>query len=64
MADAIRIKKDCTFLHQPNLGEEVQPIELEQGTELQVLQEWENAWLVKIDDGRLINVNKEFAEEA
>ncbi len=64
MADAIRIKKACTLLHQPNLGEEVQPIELEEGTELQVLQEWENAWLVKTDDGRLINVNKEFAEEA
>ncbi len=64
MADAIKIKETCTLFHQPNLGEEVQPIELEAGTELQVLQEWEAAWLAKTDDGRLLNVKKELAEEA
>ena len=64
MADAIKIKAACTLFHQPNLGEEVQPIELEAGTELQVLQEWDNAWLVKTDDGRVLNVKKEMAEEA
>ncbi len=64
MADAIKLKEACTLFHQPNLGEEVQPVKLEAGTELQVLQEWESAWLVKTDDGRLLNVKKELAEEA
>ncbi len=64
MADAIKLKQACTLHHQPNLGEEVQPIELAAGTELQVLQEWGDAWLAKTDDGRLLNVKKELAEEA
>ena len=64
MADAIKIKEACTLFHQPNLGEEVQPIELEPGTELEVLQEWDTFWLVKTEDGRLLNVKKELAEEA
>ncbi len=64
MADAIKIKAACTLQHQPNLGEEIQPIELEPGTELQVLEEWDTAWLVKTEDGRLLNVRKELAEEA
>ena len=63
MADAIKIKQTCSLKHQPNLGEELQEIELEEGTELQVLQEWNDAWLAKTDDGRLLNVKKELAEE-
>ncbi len=63
MADAIKIKQTCSLKHQPNLGEEVQEIELEEGTELQVLQEWDQAWLAKTDDGRLLNVKKELAEK-
>ncbi|MEE9282075.1 MAG: hypothetical protein V3V67_18060 [Myxococcota bacterium] len=64
MADAIKIKQTCSLKHQPNLGEELQEIELEEGTELQVLQEWDDAWLAKTDDGRLLNVKKELAEKA
>ncbi len=64
MADAIKIKQTCSLKHQPNLGEEVQEIELEEGTELQVLQEWDEAWLAKTDDGRLLTVKKELAERA
>lgn len=64
MAESIKIKEAVTLKHQPNLGEEVQEIELEGGTELQVLQEWDTAWLVKTEDGRLLNVSKELAEEA
>ncbi len=63
MADAIKIRQACTLQHQANLGEEVQSIELEPGTELEVLQEWDTSWLVKIEDGRLLNVRKELAEE-
>ncbi len=63
MADAIRIKESLTLKHHANLGEEVEDIEFEAGTELSVLQEFDNMWLVKNDDGQLFNVKKELAEE-
>ena len=63
MADSIRIKAAVTLKAQANLGEEVEDFELDAGTELSVLQEFETAWLVKNDDGRLFNVKKELAEE-
>ena len=64
MADSIRLKKDMVLKHQPNLGEEVADVELPAGAELDVLQEFDTAWLVKTDDGKLLNVKKELAEEA
>ncbi len=64
MADTIRIKETVTLRAQANLGEEVEDFELGAGMELAVLQEFETAWLVKNDDGRLFNVRKELAEEA
>lgn len=63
MADAIRLKESLTLKHHANLGEEVEAIEFEAGTELSVLQEFDNMWLVKNDDGQLFNVKKELAEE-
>jgi len=63
VAGTIRIKSGCTLKHQANLGEDVAEIELEEGAELQVLQAWQNAWLVKDNEGRLINVKKDLAEE-
>lgn len=64
MADAIRLKEAVTLKHQANLGEDVADVELDAGTELAVLQEFDTAWLVKNDDGQLFNVKKELAEEA
>ena len=64
MADAIKIKDSITLKSQPNLGEEVEETEFEAGTELAVLQEFQTAWLVKDDDGKLFNVKKELAEPA
>ncbi len=64
MADAIRLKQDVSLKYQPNLGEDISEIEFAAGTELEVLQEFETAWLCKNDDGQLFNVKKELAEEA
>ena len=64
MADTIKIKEDITLKAQANLGEEVSESEFAAGTELSVLHDFETAWLVKDDDGRLFNVKKEWAEEA
>ncbi len=63
MADTVRVKETLTLKAQANLGEEVENVEFEAGTELSVLQEFENVWLVKNDDGQLFNVKKELAEE-
>jgi len=64
VADAIKIKGSVTLKAQANLGEEVEETDFEAGTELTVLQEFETAWLVKDDDGKLFNVKKELAEPA
>jgi hypothetical protein len=57
----IRIKQTVTLKHQANLGEEVADVELAQGEELTVLNEWKSAWLAKNSDGKLFNVKKELA---
>jgi hypothetical protein len=63
LADAIRLKEDLSLKHQANLGEDVEEIAFAAGTELEVLQEFETAWLCKDDDGQLFNIRKEQAEE-
>jgi len=64
MADSIKLKGDASLKFQANLGEEVDSQDFAAGTELAVLQEFETAWLVKSDDGKLFNVKKELAEPA
>ena len=64
MADTIKITGSVSLKHQANLGEDVEEIELSEGDELSVLQEWENAWLAKTSDGKLFNVKKDAAEPA
>ena len=64
MPDSITLKEDVTLRHQPNLGEEVAGIELAAGTELTVLQEWDQHYLAKDGDGKLFNVRKDLAEPA
>jgi hypothetical protein len=64
VGDTIRLKTATTLKHQANLGEDVAEIELDEGTELQILQRWRDAWLVKDSEGRLFNVKKSLAEEA
>jgi hypothetical protein len=63
MADTIRVREDITLKHQSNLGEESEDVDFSAGDELTVLQEWDEAWLVKNDAGQFFNVRKELAEE-
>ena len=64
MADTIRVREDTTLKHQSNLGEEIEVVDFADGDELTVLQEWDEAWLVKNDAGQFFNIRKELAEEA
>ena len=63
MAERIRLKGSVTLRHQANLGEDVSEVAFEEGNELQVLQTYRNAWLVKDEENRLFNIKKELAEE-
>ncbi len=63
MAERIRLKGSVTLRHQANLGEDVSEVALEAGNELQVLQTFRTAWLVKDEENRLFNIKKELAEE-
>ncbi len=62
MADTIKLKSDTSFKVQANLGEEIEDLDFAAGSELEVLQEFDTAWLVKTEDGKLINVKKELAD--
>jgi hypothetical protein len=63
VAERIRLKGSVTLRHQANLGEDVSEVNFEEGNELQVLQTYRTAWLVKDEENRLFNIKKELAEE-
>ena len=58
MAETVTLKADTTLKHQSNLGEEVADVAFEAGKEFAVLKEWESAYLIKDEDGKLFNVAK------
>ncbi len=64
MADTIKLTEDISLRYQANLGEDVSSDDFSAGDELTVLQEFDNAWLAKSDDGKLFNVKKDQAEPA
>ena len=64
MSNTIKFKQATTLKHHSNLGEEVEDIQFEAGQDLTVLKEWENAYLVKDEDGKLFNVKKDLVEES
>ena len=64
MAGTVKAKEACTLKHQANLGEDIEEVECQAGEELTVLQEWEQSYLVKNDDGKLFNVSKQIVEPA
>ncbi len=64
MSNTIKLKQATTLKHHSNIGEEVEDIQFEAGQDLTVLKEWEKAYLVKDDDGKLFNVKKELVEES
>ena len=62
MAETIKFKADVVLKYQPNLGEEVAEQEFAEGSQLAVLQEWDDFWLCKNEDGQLFNVKKSLVE--
>ncbi len=64
MPNTIKLKAATTLKHHSNLGEDIDEIRFEAGQDLVVLKEWETAYLVKDDDGKLFNVKKELVEES
>lgn len=62
MPDTVKLKEGVTLRHQSNLGEEIEEIAWEPGSEFTVLKEWASAYLVKDSDGRLFNLKKALTE--
>ena len=54
-----RVTRTITLKHQANLGVDVEDVELREGTELTLLEEWEHHCLVKDAEGRLFNAPKD-----
>jgi hypothetical protein len=57
-----RLERAAVLRHQANLGEGVEDVAFEAGTELTVLKEWADRVLVKDASGRMYNVPKEWLE--
>jgi len=57
------LKQAVTLKHQPNLGEEIEEITFEAGSELTVLKQWADHALCKNDSGQLFNVSKELLDD-
>lgn len=51
--------QDVSLKHRANLGEEVETLELQAGTELTVLKEWRDHYLCKDAAGNVFNVRKQ-----
>ena len=56
------IKTDITLKHQANLGEDVEEIEFPAGSEVEILHEWTDYFLIKDDSGQIFNVRKDAVE--
>jgi hypothetical protein len=52
------IKKAITLKHQANLGEEPEDVAFSEGDEVTVLNEWEDYFLCKNEDGMYFNIPK------
>jgi hypothetical protein len=57
-----RIVSDVTLKHRPNLGEEPKSYAFSAGSEVEILQEWSEHYLVRNADGLVFNVRKECVE--
>lgn len=63
MSDTIKLKQATTLKYQSNLGDEIQDLSFEAGQELAILKVWQDFYLVKDDEGKLLSVKKDLAEE-
>ena len=58
-----KIKTDTTLKFLTNKGEDVEQTELTAGDEIEILETWENHYLIKDEDGHYFNVDKGLVEE-
>ena len=53
------LSRAITLKHKPNVGEDVVDVEFDAGTEVTILEKWENHYLVKDGEGRVFNAPKD-----
>jgi hypothetical protein len=54
-----RIQRNVSLRHRANLGEEVTKIDFAEGEEVTILKQWAHHYLIKDDEGRVFNVEKD-----
>lgn len=57
-----RIRSTISLKHRPNLASDVVEVELAQGEEVTILNEWRDRYFIKNGDGLLFNIPKELIE--
>ena len=58
------ITKDVTLLHRLQKSAEPAQVRLTAGDQVRILREWDRFYLVKIADGKVFNVGKEYVDPA
>ena len=56
------IIQDVTLLHRLQKSEEPVDVRLSSGDQIMILREWEHHYLIKISDGKVFNILKEYVD--
>jgi hypothetical protein len=57
-----RIRSTVSLKHRPNVASDVVEVELAEGEEVTILNEWRDHYFIKNGDGLLFNIPKELVE--
>jgi hypothetical protein len=57
-----RIRSSVRLKHRPNMASGVVEVELAQGEEVTILNEWRDRYFIKNSDGLLFNIPKELVD--
>ena len=58
------ITKDLTLRHRLTKSEEPKEVRLSAGDQVSILKEWAEHYLIKVADGKVLNIRKEYVDPA
>ena len=58
------ITRDVTLLHRLQKSADANEVHLAAGTQVDILKEWAEHYLVKTSDGKVLTVKKEYVDPA
>jgi len=57
-----RITQDVTLLHRLQKSAEPLEVALAAGDQVSIMKEWEHHYLIRIADGKVFNIKKEYVD--